>query len=208
MLQLTGAGLPGGFRLLKGWFDPEAQRALLDAVLSREAEAPFYRAEMPRTGQPMRVRNTNFGPLGWMSDRVGGYRYQARHPVTGRPWPDIPDMLLDLWARESGWPQPPQACLVNHYDATAKLSIHVDADEDAAEAPVVSVSLGDQALFRIGGPERKGPTRSVWLSSGDVVILGGAARRCFHGVDRIRYGSSRLVPFGGRINLTLRRVTA
>jgi DNA oxidative demethylase len=197
-----------GFVLLKGYFDVPAQRALIAEVFDKVAHAPFYRASMPRTGTPMRVRNTNFGPLGWMSDKTGGYRYQATHPETGAPWPGIPQALITLWRAEANWPVLPQACLVNWYDAASKMGLHVDADEDAEHAPVVSVSLGDQALFRLGGPTRGGPTRSFWLSSGDVVVLGGASRRWYHGVDRIRAGSSRLVPGGGRINLTLRRVTA
>ena len=120
-------------------------------------------------------------------------------------------MLLDLWQAVSGWPQAPQACLINLYGPDSRLGLHVDADEDAREAPVVSVSLGDRARFRLGGPERSDATRSVILSSGDVVVLGGASRRFFHGVDRIYPGTSTLLPdpFGpGRINLTLRRVTA
>jgi alkylated DNA repair protein (DNA oxidative demethylase) len=161
---------------------------------------------MPRSGKPMSVTMTNLGPLGWVSD-IRGYRYDARHPVTGEPWPAIPDMLLDLWRAVSGYGADPQACLVNRYVATSRLGLHVDADETAKDAPVVSVSLGDRALFRLGGVERSNRTSSLRLASGDVVVLGGASRRAYHGVDRIYPGTSRLVPGGGRINLTLRRVT-
>ncbi len=195
-----------GFRLLPEHLSPAAQQALLADVLARIEAAPLYRPTMPRTGKPLSVMMTNLGPLGWMSDR-DGYRYQPAHPQTHRPWPAIPPALLDMWDAVSGYPHPPEACLVNWYAAGARMGLHADADEDAKDAPVVSVSLGDRALFRVGGPRRNDPTQSVRLASGDVVVLGGPARQAYHGVDRIYPGSSRLVPGGGRINLTLRRVT-
>jgi DNA oxidative demethylase len=156
----------------------------------------------------MTVRMTNCGPLGWVSDRERGYRYQETHPVTGAPWPAMPEPLLSIWRAEAGWPQPPQACLVNYYDSAAKMGLHQDRDETDLSAPVLSLSLGDTCLFRLGGTERGGKTRSFRLESGDLVVLGGASRMRFHGVDRIYPGTSDLLPKGGRINLTLRRVTA
>ena len=84
------------------------------------------------------------------------------------------------------------------------MGMHQDRDEADFRWPVVSVSLGDEGLFRIGNDTRGGKTESLWLQSGDVVVMGGAARLTYHGVDRIRFGSSRLLPKGGRINLTLR----
>jgi alkylated DNA repair protein (DNA oxidative demethylase) len=161
---------------------------------------------MPRTGTPFSVRMTNFGPLGWVSDRAG-YRYQAAHPETGRPWPAIPEAVLAIWHAVSLYGADPEACLVNLYESGAKMGLHQDADEAAKDAPVVSISLGDTALFRIGGPTRGDPTRSLRLSSGDVLVLGGASRHSFHGIDRVYPGTSRLLSGGGRINLTLRRVT-
>jgi alkylated DNA repair protein (DNA oxidative demethylase) len=195
-----------GFRLLPEYYPQAAQQALLGEVLELVERSPFYRATMPRTGKPMSVKMTNLGPLGWISD-ITGYRYGPNHPETGKPWPAIPQMLLELWKDVSGYPEPPQACLVNYYDADARLGLHIDADETAKDAAVVSVSLGDRALFRLGGEERSSPTSSFRLASGDVVVLGGKSRRAYHGVDRIYPGTSRLVPGGGRINLTLRRVT-
>ncbi len=203
---MTGHELIPGFRYLPGHFDRAAQEALVGEIRAVAAAAPLYVPVMPRSGQPMSVRMTNCGALGWVTDRDGGYRYQDRHPVTGRPWPPIPASLMRLWAEVSGYPKPPQACLVNFYDATAKMGLHQDRDESDLEAPVVSVSLGDQCLFRIGGTARKAPTRSLRLSSGDVVVLGGESRLSFHGVDRIYPGTSTLLRDGGRINLTLRRV--
>jgi alkylated DNA repair protein (DNA oxidative demethylase) len=166
---------------------------------------------MPKTGKPFSVRMTNLGPLGWVSDKDAGYRYQATHPETGRPWPPIPEMVLDVWRGMSGYSGDPEACLVNYYEPTAKMGLHQDRDEADFSAPVVSISLGDACLFRVGGTGRGDPTRSMRLSSGDVVVLGGDSRLAFHGVDRVYPGTSTLLggwfPAGGRINLTLRRVT-
>jgi len=191
-----------GFRLWPGALSVRAQAALLAQVLSAEAEAPFYRPVTPG-GRPFSVRMTNFGALGWVSDREG-YRYQATHPVTGKAWPPIPQTLLDLWSHLTGWPEPPQACLVNLYRDEARMGLHQDKDEADLTAPVLSVSLGDTAVFRIGGAEG-GPTRSIRLASGDVCALTGPARLARHAIDRLIAGSSTLVPGGGRINLTLRR---
>jgi alkylated DNA repair protein (DNA oxidative demethylase) len=196
-----------GFRFLPEYFRPDAQRALVAGVLALLNDNPVYRGAMPRTGKQLSVRNTNLGPLGWVSD-IKGYRYQAHHPETGRAWPAIPQVLLDLWTDVSSYDAPPEACLVNWYEADSRLGLHIDADESAKDAPVVSVSLGSRALFRLGGLERNSPTSSMRLASGDVVVLGGQSRRAYHGVDRIYPDSSTLVPGGGRINLTLRRVTA
>lgn len=198
--------LADGFRYLPGYFDRAQQEALVKAVINVTGPAPFYRPRMPRTGQPMSVTMTNFGPLGWVTDKDKGYRYETHHPETGARWPDAPPALMALWNEIADYPAPFEACLVNYYTADSRMGLHVDWDEAATDAAVVSVSLGDKARFRLGGPTRKGKTHSLVLSSGDVVVLGGAARRYYHGVDRIYPGSSTLVPDGGRINLTLRRV--
>jgi alkylated DNA repair protein (DNA oxidative demethylase) len=161
---------------------------------------------MPRTGRPFTVRMTNLGSLGWVSDRAG-YRYQPTHPETGKPWPPIPEMVLDVWRRVSAYPHEPEACLVNFYQGGARMGLHRDEDEEDFSAPVVSVSLGDTAVFRIGGPERGGKTETLKLTSGDVLAMGGEARLCYHGIDRVLTGTSSLLKDGGRINLTLRRVT-
>ena len=186
---------------------PGEQAALLSEILTHIAAAPFYRPTMPGSGMPMSVEMTNFGPLGWVTDQAKGYRYEPCHPVTGEPWPGIPASLLALWAQATAYPAAPEACLVNLYRGTAKMGLHRDADEQAADAPVLSVSLGDTALFRFGGLTRRGTTATLKLNSGDVLMFGGPARMMFHGVDRIQAGSSNLVPGGGRINLTLRRVS-
>ncbi|MEM7695607.1 MAG: alpha-ketoglutarate-dependent dioxygenase AlkB [Pseudomonadota bacterium] len=187
-----------------GAFDSAGQHALLAAIETGEAAAPAYTPTMPRTGRPFSVRMTNFGALGWVSDR-SGYRYQPTHPDTGAPWPPIPEALTALWTA-LGAPAEPDACLVNHYGEGAKMGLHQDRDEETFEAPVVSVSLGDTALFRIGQTTRGGKTRSIRLTSGDVLVFGGPARLIYHGIDRLYPGTSTLLPGGGRINLTLRRV--
>ena len=154
----------------------------------------------------MSVRMTNCGPLGWLTDERG-YRYQENHPETGQPWPPMPALVLKAWADLARYPHPPEACLINWYDPSARMGLHQDRDEADFSAPVVSLSLGDTCLFRIGGLQRSDPTRSLRLASGDALVLGGEARLAFHGVDRILPGTSTLLPGGGRINLTLRRVT-
>ena len=193
-------------RLLPGFLTLDRQCALLARIRAVVAEAPLFSPVMPRSGSPYSVRMTNCGPQGWLSDR-SGYRYTPIHPVSGAPWPEIPAIVLDLWHQATGVDYPPEACLINYYGPEARLGLHRDEDEEAREAPILSISLGDTALFRLGGPERKSPTRSVRLSSGDLVVLEGPARGWVHGVDRILPGTSTLLPEGGRFNLTLRRVS-
>jgi alkylated DNA repair protein (DNA oxidative demethylase) len=183
------------------------QARLLDEMRAAMVEAPLFTPTMPRSGKPMSVRMTNCGPLGWVTDKERGYRYQATHPVTGKPWPAMPEALLDLWREVAGYPAAPEACLVNYYSGDAKMGLHQDKDEEDFAAPVVSVSLGDSAIFRVGGLARKDPTQALELKSGDVVVLGGDDRLAYHGIDRILSGTSGLLPEGGRLNLTLRRVT-
>ncbi|MFC7052278.1 alpha-ketoglutarate-dependent dioxygenase AlkB family protein [Hansschlegelia quercus] len=190
-----------------GYLSRDEQSSLLEALRAALVEAPLFTPTMPRTGKPFSVRMTNFGPLGWLSDQEGGYRYQATHPTTGRPWPAMPDILLRVWNEIGGYPAPPEACLVNWYEPTARMGLHQDRDEQDLAAPVVSLSLGDTALFRIGGAKRTDPTRSFRLCSGDAMALAAESRLSFHGVDRIYPGTSTLLASGGRINLTLRRVT-
>lgn len=195
-----------GLRFFPGHLAPEAQHRLVETLRAAVAEAPLFIPVMPRTGRPFTVRMTNLGPLGWVSDRAG-YRYQPTHPDTGKPWPPIPEALLTLWREVSGFPHDPEACLVNFYNGGARMGLHRDEDEADLSAPVLSVSLGDTAVFRIGGPERGGKTATLKLASGDVLVMGGASRLCYHGIDRVLAGTSSLLKDGGRINLTLRRVT-
>ena len=191
-----------GFRFWPGVLSASEQAGLLAEVLGAVEAAPFYRP-VTRSGRPFSVEMTSLGPMGWVSDRKG-YRYQPTHPVTGAPWPPMPERLTDLWRDLTGWPEPPDACLVNLYRGTAKMGLHQDLDERDHGAPVLSISLGDTAVFRIGAAGG-GPTRTLRLASGDACALTGPARLARHGVDRLIVGSSSLTPGGGRINLTLRR---
>ncbi|WP_176085115.1 alpha-ketoglutarate-dependent dioxygenase AlkB [Martelella sp. HB161492] len=204
---MAATGLPDGFSYLPDHLDRRAQEALVGDIRAIVAKAPLYVPVMPRTGKAMSVRMTNCGQLGWVTDKERGYRYQPLHPVTGQAWPDIPPALLALWNTLSGFDAPPEACLVNFYDETAKMGLHQDRDEAEFSAPVLSISLGDSCLFRIGGPSRGDKAQSLKLRSGDIVILGGKSRLAFHGVTRIYPDTSTLLKKGGRINLTLRRVT-
>ncbi|TPW32594.1 alpha-ketoglutarate-dependent dioxygenase AlkB [Martelella alba] len=203
---MAGTELPDGFDYLPDHLDRADQQQLLDEIRAVVAKAPLYVPAMPRTGKAMSVRMTNCGPLGWVTDKERGYRYQPLHPQTGKPWPDIPPALMALWNDLSGFDAPPEACLVNFYDETAKMGLHQDRDEAEFSAPVLSISLGDSCLFRIGGLSRSDKAQSLKLKSGDIVILGGKSRLAFHGVTRIYPGTSTLLKKGGRINLTLRRV--
>jgi alkylated DNA repair protein (DNA oxidative demethylase) len=195
-----------GVRLLPGLLDRPAQEAMVEAVRGVIRAAPLIRP-VTAWGKPMSVCMTSAGRLGWVIDR-GRYRYSPSHPETGKPWPPIPDCVLAVWRAVSGWPEDPDSCLVNWYGESARMGLHRDADEgeEGFAAAIVSISLGDPARFRIGGLDRKGPTESVILRSGDVVVIGGRARLAYHGIDRVMFGEGDLLPGGGRINLTLRVV--
>lgn len=205
--MIEGLSVAAGVTLWPSGLGAGEQSELVDAVRARIEAAPFFDPTMPRTGKKCSVRMTNFGPLGWVSDAAKGYRYERAHPVTGKAWPPIPDQLLRLWNETACYGAPPEACLVNFYGPTARMGLHRDQDEAAVDAPVLSISLGDSAYFRFGTPELKGATRRVKLNSGDVLMFGGPARLMDHGIDRIIPGTSALIAGGGRINLTLRRVS-
>jgi DNA oxidative demethylase len=202
---MNALALAPGLVHCPGYLDRSAQESLLDDIRAVMRAAPLFTPRMPRTGKPFSVRMTNCGDLGWVSD-VAGYRYQAAHPDTGAPWPAMPEAVRRAWDDLAGYPHPPEACLVNVYGEEARMGLHQDRDEADLAAPVVSLSLGDTGLFRFGGTTRGGRTRSIRLQSGDALVLGGPSRLVFHGIDRLVAGTSTLLPEGGRINLTLRRV--
>ena len=198
--------MPPGFRVLPGYFDRAAQESLLEEIRAVVQAAPLFLPRMPKTGKPFSVRMSNCGSLGWVSD-PNGYRYQPTHPVTGEPWPPMPQSLANAWRDICPGAPEPEACLINFYGPDARMGLHQDRDEETFDAPVLSISIGATAVFRIGGLQRRDPTRSIRLASGDAVVLGGRARLAHHGVDRIIKGTSEFVKDDGRINLTLRRVT-
>jgi DNA oxidative demethylase len=195
-----------GLRIYPAMIELDKQYKLVEDLQNVVRCAPLFAPSMPRSDRPFSVQMTNCGPLGWVSDKAG-YRYQPTHPITGAPWPPMPEIVIDVWRRVSGYPHPPEACLVNFYDASARMGMHQDKDEEDFDAPVVSISLGDTCIFRVGGMNRSGPTKSIRLTSGDVIVLAEQSRMIFHGVDRILPKTSSLLKNGGRINLTLRRVT-
>lgn len=204
--------LPPGCQHLEGCLDAPTQLQLAREIKRILDAAPLFQPRMPRTGKPFSVQMSNCGALGWVSDAALGYRYQATHPETGRPWPPMPRLFLDLWTEVSGFPHPPEACLINLYAAGTRMGSHQDADEADFSAPVVSISLGDEATFHVGGLKRGDAKIRARLGSGDVFVLGGPSRLAFHGIDRIFAGTSRLLADAGlaesgRINLTLRRVS-
>ena len=199
--------LPKGVRHYPDFLSNEQQECLISSIREIVRKAPLFTPHMPKTGKAMSVKMTNCGELGWVTDKKLGYRYQDFHPVTQKPWPEIPAQLLEIWQELANYSDHPQACLINYYSADAKMSMHQDSDEQDFEAPVVSISLGDDCLFRVGSTKRGGTTRSLRLQSGDVLVLEGASRLAFHGVDKIYPDTSMLLKDAGRINLTLRRVT-
>ncbi|KAF0124415.1 MAG: 2OG-Fe(II) oxygenase [Methylocystaceae bacterium] len=202
---------PGAFHYPR-FLDAAAQAALAEELAEVIAAAPLYVSTMPKTGAPMSVRMTNCGALGWVSDKERGYRYEPRHPPTGNRWPAMPQRLLELWNELAHYHKPPEACLVNVYDATARMGLHQDKDESDFDAPILSVSLGADCRFRLGGTRRGDRAIAQTLSSGDALVLSGPARMRYHGVDRILPTIAAPLPrplaaLGARVNLTLRRVT-
>jgi len=156
----------------------------------------------------MSVAMTNCGRLGWVSDRRG-YRYDPVDPDSGRTWPELPPVFLELAvnaAAEAGFPgYDPDACLINRYRAGAKLGMHQDRDEDDQWAPIVSVSLGLPAVFLWGGKKRADPVRRLRVENGDVAVWGGPARFVYHGVAPLKAGDHPLTG-NVRLNLTFRKV--
>ena len=192
-----------GLEIWQGYLEESDQKRMVDDLRLVVSSAPLFSPNTPY-GKPMSVKMTSAGRYGWYSDRRG-YRYIPEHP-SGSAWPPIPHSVMSVWNALSGCRRRPDCCLLNHYSQGSRMGMHRDSDEANFEYPVVSISLGDSALFRIGNLERGGRTESAWLRSGDIVVMGGEARLVYHGVDRIEFGSSDLLRKGGRINLTLRVV--
>lgn len=192
------------FQIFPGLLEPQNQSEIVSDLREVVRQAPLRTPTTPG-GKAMSVQMSSSGDFGWLSDRLG-YRYSNQQP-DGQSWPEIPRSVRAVWDRVVAGSAQPECCLINYYGAGAKMGLHQDKDEQSFAYPVVSISLGDDGLFRMGGPSRKGPTKSIWLKSGDVVVMSGAARLAFHGIDKIRFGSSTLLRQGGRLNVTLRVVS-
>ena len=207
--QLVGKGavldLEPGAVILRAFAIEEAP-ALLDAIERITQTAPLRNMTTAR-GWRMSVAMTNCGHAGWLSDHIG-YRYDAVDPLTGRPWPAMPELFENIAvraARAAGFAQfQPDACLINRYTPGVRLTLHQDRNEQDFDAPIVSVSLGVPAMFLWGGASRADRPRRVLLNHGDTVVWGGPARLNFHGNDTLR---ERHHPLTGclRFNLTFRR---
>ena len=193
-----------GFIVHRNFLSLNKQMELVESIREIVRQAPFNTLRTP-SGKKMSVKMTSAGNCGWFSDQ-SGYRYESLQP-DGNPWPPISPLVLEIWQNLVSMEKDPDTCLINYYEANAKMGLHQDRDEKDLSWPVLSISLGDEALFRIGNTYRGGKTESFWLHSGDVVIMGGDARLCYHGIDRIKFGTSNLLRQSGRINLTLRVVS-
>jgi alkylated DNA repair protein (DNA oxidative demethylase) len=190
-------------RLLPGFVPPDS---LLPLIRVAEAAAPFRHMKTRRGGQ-MAAAMTSVGACGWITD-TRGYRYESLDPLTGLPWPPMPEAFQTLATRAAeaaGFPGfAPDTCLINRYAARAGMGLHRDGDERDFAAPIVSVSLGLPAVFLIGGAEKTHKATPLPLASGDVLVFGGPARLLFHGIRPVKQGEDALFgPF--RYNLTFRR---
>jgi len=194
-----------GAVLLHGFARP-IEHDLRAAIEMIGAQAPFRHMITPG-GHQMSVAMTNCGTLGWVTDRKG-YRYDAIDPVSQKPWPAMPLVFLELAGQAAAEARfadfRPDACLINRYEAGARMSLHQDRDEQDFGAPIVSVSLGLPAIFLFGGPKRSDKPKRYRLSHGDVVVWGGPSRFFFHGVAPLADGEHALLG-RQRINLTFRK---
>ena len=205
-LEATLTPIAPGAVLLHG-FARDGDAALLQAIESVLRQAPLRHWQTPG-GYTMSVAMSNCGRLGWVSS-PSGYRYAALDPLSGQPWPALPDGLLDLAqraAKQAGYADfLPDACLINNYVPGAKLSLHQDKDEKDLRAPIVSLSMGLPAVFLFGTPSRKDRPQPWRLVHGDVVVWGGPSRLAYHGVSALAEGAHALLG-RRRLNLTFRCV--
>ena len=200
-----------GLHHVPGFLTLAEQSALIEIARTICQEAPLLRPCMRIAGRtlPFKLTLTNCGPWGWWSDERG-FRYVDKHPKTGRPFPPIPDLLLELaekaLARCGLPPMRVDNCLINHYAEGESLGPHRDRTEDDMEAPIISLSVGAEALFQMGGPNRNDPTTDHTLRSGDLLIQSGPSRGYFHGIKRICPTMDNPLRDGSRLNFTLRKV--
>lgn len=189
--------------------DIEQQNQLINLCRNIISDAPLFQKTMPN-GAKFKYLCTSAGQYGWLSDRKG-YRYEEQHPVTKTNFPPMPKMISDIAIQAAEFADEsiiPESALINWYAEDGKLGLHVDKTENC-DAPVVSISLGDDCVFTIGGLKRTDKKRDVILNSGDVLVMSGEHRYCYHGVKKIIPNTAPKlldVNSGGRINITIRQV--
>jgi len=197
-----------GLHHVPGFLDGAEVAAVIDLVRGICRAAPL-RVPSTASGQPLKLKVASAGAWGWWAD-VGGYRYIDKHPTTGQPWPAIPAELLDICARGLArvghTPMTPDSLLINHYDESGSLGLHIDRTEEDLDAPIVSLSIGADAVFLIGGEEREDKTTPIVLSSGDLLVQGGRSRHLFHGIKKLLPTLTSPLTGMQRINLTFRKV--
>lgn len=212
-LPAEGEEIAEGFVLLRRFLDRAAQGAALAACHGVATAAPFITPTMP-DGTPFRVAMTNAGEWGWLSDK-DGYRYARRHPGTGELWPAVPAILAETaeravaaaLGRAAAAAYRPQCFLINRYDVgRGRLGLHQDRDERDRSQPIVTLSLGADAVFVAGGARRADRKERVLLASGDVLVMGGRGRMAYHGIDRLLPTLDGLTADGSRLSVTSRRV--
>lgn len=184
----------------------EVAADLLAAIDLMTASAPWRHMVVPG-GYQMSVAMTNCGTYGWITDRTG-YRYSVDDPLTGVPWPVMPESFLYLAqtaAEQAGYAGfTPDACLINRYAHGAKMGLHQDKDEQDMAQPIVSISLGLPAIFQFGGSKRSDKVERILLENGDAVVWGGPDRLRYHGIQPLKQGEHPLTgPY--RYNLTFRK---
>lgn len=194
--------ISAGLDYFPNYLSDQQIEILLQDIECALQQAPLFKPTMPKTGKEFSVKMSNMGKMGWVSDQTAGYRYQSYHPTTKKPWPKISDNILDIWHDITNLKTLPDCCLINDYNMNAKMGLHVDNDEEDFSYPVLSISIGNSALFRFGGTKRSDKTKSIKLHHGDVLMMSQESRLIYHGIDKI-YPSHR---FNNRINLTLRKI--
>jgi len=163
------------------------QADVLLAEIKRIEQVSPFRKMYVRSGQ-MSVAMTNCGEIGWIADKQG-YRYSSIDPLTQKPWPPMADWLSALASKAAaqvgfaGFSA--NVCLINQYQAGARLGIHVDKDEGDSEQPIVAFSLGAPAVFRWGGLKSTDPIESILLKHGDILVWGGEDRFRYHGISKV-----------------------
>ena len=206
LMQVT---LAPGLVLLQSRLSPDQQRDLWQQCASlAEGPVPMY-APTVRGGKKMSVGMLCLGKH-WNAQTYAYEERRSDHDDLAVP--PLPAPFADLAksaATEAGFTLSPDICIMNYYTSEAKMGVHQDKDERpetiAAGFPIVSVSLGDDARFVVGGLSRREPTVPVMLKSGDVIVMGGPSRLRYHGVTRILAGTAPTGTGPGRFNLTFRQ---